>query len=258
MFYTINNISLFVMDEGRGEPVLLFLHFWGGSSATWNGVTAILKDDFRCISYDHRGWGQSDKPETGYSIREFAADTLGLVNALGLQNYILIGHSMGGKISQYIAAKKPAGLQKLILVAPSPAGPTVLPAEAADGMRNAYTSPERINDTINYVFKAGGISPELKERLAAGMQNHNEHSLLGWTDIALPEDVSAGVDKITVPTLIIAGEDDIVDPPQRLEAEVHAVISGSEMVTVSGVGHLSMLQKPDTIAEHIRAFVKGV
>lgn len=258
MYYSINNINLFVKDEGSGEPVLIFLHFWGGSSATWSGVTAILKNGFRCISYDHRGWGKSDKPESGYSIRELANDTLNLISELNLQDYILVGHSMGGKIAQYIAAQKPAGLKKLILVAPSPSVSTVLPPEMLDGMRNAYRSLEGINGTIDNVFKASDISLELREQLIASIQSHNNQSRLGWTNIALPEDVSEGVDKISVPTLIIAGENDIVDPPQRLEAEVKSLIPGSEMVTVNGVGHLIMLQKPETLAAYIKAFSKSI
>jgi 3-oxoadipate enol-lactonase len=255
MYYLINNIRLFVKDEGNGEPILIFLHFWGGSSETWNGVTALINKQYRCISYDSRGWGKSDKPETGYSIEELAGDTLALIKELKLDNYILIGHSMGGKVAQYIAAQKPAGLKKLILVAPSPSVATVMPAEMLDGMRNAYTSLDGINGTIDHVFKAGDISPELREKLIAGIQNHTNDSRLGWTNIALPEDVSAGVDQIAVPTLIIAGENDIVDPPQRLEAEVKSLIPGSQMTVIDGVGHLSMLQKPGKVAELISAFI---
>ncbi len=254
MYYTINNIRLFVKDEGHGEPTLIFLHFWGGSSATWNEVTDLLNDQFRCISYDHRGWGKSDKPQTGYSIAELASDTLGLIKVLHLDRYILVGHSMGGKVAQYIAAQKPIGLKKLILVAPSPSLATIPPAEILEGMRNAYTSLEGINITIDHVFMARDISPELRKELISGMQKHSDSSRLGWTDIALPEDVSAGVGQINIPTLIIAGENDIVDPPQRLAAEVKSLITGSEMITIKGAGHLVMLQKPETVATLIRAF----
>ncbi|MGF7080947.1 alpha/beta fold hydrolase [Mucilaginibacter sp. UYCu711] len=255
MFYKVNNINLFVKVEGTGQPTLVFLHFWGGSSATWNGVTTVLKEKFKCISYDSRGWGKSDKPDEGYSIESLAADTTALINNFNLKHYILVGHSMGGKVAQYIAAQKPAGLIKLILVAPSPSGPTILPELMAKGMKNAYTTLEGINDTIDHVFKAGDIKPELREELISGIQSHTENSRLGWTDIALREDVSEGVDQITVPTLIIAGENDMVDTPERLEAEVHAFISTSKMVIVSGVGHLSMLQKPEKLAELINEFI---
>lgn len=124
-----------------------------------------------------------------------------------------------------------------------------------EGMRNAYISPEGINATIDHIFKAGDISKELRTQLIANIQCHTENSRLGWTDIALPEDVSKGVDKISIPTLIIAGENDIVDTPARLEAEVRSLIPESEMVTIAGAGHLIMLQKPEELAGLISAFI---
>lgn len=256
MYYSVNNINLFVKDEGKGEPVLIFLHFWGGSSSTWNGVTSILKDKFRCVSYDHRGWGKSDKPESGYSISELAKDTLVLINKLSLQNYILAGHSMGGKIAQHIAAQKPAGLQKLILVAPSPAVPTVMPKEMHEEMINAYTSLEKINATIDHVFKADDLSPEIRAQVVNDIQSNNESSRLGWPAFALLEDVSEGVSDINVPTLIIAAENDIVDPPERLEQEVRSKIPGARMVVIPGAGHLLMLQYPAKVAGYIDSFLQ--
>ncbi|WP_162996994.1 alpha/beta fold hydrolase [Mucilaginibacter kameinonensis] len=234
----------------------MFLHFWGGSSATWAGVISLLKDKYRCISYDSRGWGKSDKPDNGYHIASLANDALRLIEVLNLDSYILIGHSMGGKVAQYIAAQKPDGLRKLILVAPSPSFSTMLPPDIAEGMRTAYTSLGRINETIDHVFKVTHIDTGQRKDLVEGLQNHNTYSRLGWTDVALLEDVSDGVDEISVPTLIIAGENDIVDPPERLEQEVKSFIPGSEMVTIADVGHLSMLEKPSVLADLISAFIR--
>ncbi|WP_158993836.1 alpha/beta fold hydrolase [Mucilaginibacter sp. L196] len=257
MYYTVNNVKLYVKDEGKGSPALLFLNFWGGSTETWNGVTAKLKDNFRCINYDHRGWGQSEKPETGYDIASLAKDALALIASLNLDDYVIVGHSMGGKVAQYIAARKPAGLRKLILVSPSPSVPTIMPPERYEGMKLAYTTVEGINATIDNVFKASDIKPEIRAQLVHDMQSHNESSRIGWPTIALIEDVSAGVDGIEVPTLIIAGKNDIVDPPERMAAEVQAIIAGSKLVVVEDAGHLSMLQQPDCVAELIGHFSKN-
>jgi pimeloyl-ACP methyl ester carboxylesterase len=258
MYYTINNVKLFVKDEGEGSSTLVFMNFWGGSTETWKQVTAKLKDSFRCITYDHRGWGQSEKPEIGYSIKSLAEDAISLIKALKLDEYIIVGHSMGGKIAQYIAAQKPIGLRKLILVAPSPSFPTILPMEMHENMKGAYLSIESINATIDQVFKAADIKPEIRTQLVKDLQSHNESSRLSWPMIALLEDVSKGVDGIEVPTLIIVGENDIVDSPERLLVEVKAIIKGSEMALVKGAGHLSMLQKPEKVAQLIRHFTKSL
>lgn len=257
MYYQINNVRLFVRDEGNGNPVLIFLHFWGGSSATWKSVTDILKDKYRCISYDHRGWGESEKPGYGYSIESLAKDTLELIRQMKVKNYILVGHSMGGKIAQYIAAQQPEGLQRLILVAPSPSTPTIMPKEMQEGMRNAYTSIEAINATIDHVFNAGDLDNAVRMELTEGIQKHTEASRLGWTDIALLEDVSAGVNDIKTPTLIIAGEKDIIDSPERLQREVQAMIPNSQMTVIPNTGHLIMLQEPQKLAKLIDDFIAG-
>lgn len=256
MYYQVNNVSLFVKDEGAGKPVLIFLHFWGGSSATWNGVTAILKSKYRCISYDHRGWGQSEKPSSGYNIKSLADDCLALLTKMELDDYILVGHSMGGKVAQYIAAQQPQGLRKLILVAPSPATPTIMPKDMHESMRNAYASTDAINATIDHVFKADNLDPQTRLQLVEGIQKHTEDSRLGWPDIALLEDVSAGVKNIQLPTLIIAGENDVIDSPQRLEEEVQAVIPQARMSVVSNAGHLIMLQEPQKVARLISDFIE--
>jgi pimeloyl-ACP methyl ester carboxylesterase len=258
MYYTVNNVKLFVNDEGEGSPTLLFMNFWGGSTETWKQVTAKLKNSFRCITYDHRGWGQSEKPEIGYSIKSLAKDAISLIEALNLNEYIIVGHSMGGKVAQYIAAQKPVGLRKLILVAPSPSFPTIMPTEMHEVMKGAYLSLASINATIDQVFKASDIKPEIRTQLVKDLQSHNESSRLGWPMIALIEDVSKGVDSIEVPTLIIVGENDIVDSPERLLVEVKAIINGSEMVLIEGAGHLSMLQQPEKVAQLIRGFSKSL
>ncbi len=255
MYYQVNNISLFVRDEGNGNPVLIFLHFWGGSSSTWNSVTDILKNSYRCISYDHRGWGQSEKPAYGYRIESLAEDALALIGQMNVNEYILVGHSMGGKIAQYIAAQKPAGLKKLILVAPSPSTPTIMPKEMHEGMRNAYTSEANINATIDHVFNAGSLNQATRLRLIEGIQKHTEDSRLGWTDIALGEDASAGVNLIKIPTLIIAGENDVIDSPERLKKEVQDMIPQSRMIVIPNTGHLIMLQEPEKVAQLIHDFI---
>ncbi|ANI89765.1 hypothetical protein A9P82_10980 [Arachidicoccus ginsenosidimutans] len=254
MFYQVNDIQLFVADEGDKNPTLLFIHFWGGSSRTWKPVTDILYTKYRCVRFDQRGWGRSDKPKSGYDIRSLAEDVLALVAILGLEDYILVGHSMGGKIAQVIAGSNPKGLRKLILVAPSPATPTILPKEMKQKMTTAYTSLENITETIEQVFKATDLSSESKQQVTEDMQHHSTASRCSWPESALGEDVSECLPNIQIPTLVIAGENDIVDSPDRLRQEVLQKIPNAEMVIIPNVGHLMMLQTPEKVAELISTF----
>jgi alpha-beta hydrolase superfamily lysophospholipase len=107
MKHRVNGIQLNVRDEGQENPTLLFLHYWGGSSRTWDLVTDKLKTDFRCVAYDHRGWGESDKPETGYSIQELAYDAEALIQALELTRYVS-DRSLDGRQSRPTAGGQTA------------------------------------------------------------------------------------------------------------------------------------------------------
>src|SRR5690242_21079573 len=123
MKITSNGITLHVDDRGAGAPALVFLHYWGGSSRTWRHVTSMLGHDFRTVVIDQRGWGQSEAPSSDYSLADLANDAVGVLEAIGLDRYILIGHSMGGKVAQFLASRRPSGLAGLVLVAPSPPSP---------------------------------------------------------------------------------------------------------------------------------------
>ena len=113
------DISFRNSDTGSGEPALVFLHYWGGSARTWNTVIQQLSTDFRCVAYDQRGWGGSDAPPQGYSLWDLTLDARQIVQALGLRRFVLVGHSMGGKIAQLLASQQPPGLEGLVLVAPA-------------------------------------------------------------------------------------------------------------------------------------------
>jgi len=254
MYTKVNGVNVFVQDGGHSEVAIVFLHFWGGSSLTWSKVTESLQSKFRVIRYDFRGWGQSDKPESGYDIGTLATDTLSLIETLKLNKYVLVGHSMGGKVAQAVAAAQPPGLQKLILIAPSPAVATKFPPEAIERMKKAYTSLEGINSTINEVFKAADLDPATRQQTIQDMQNHSDASRVAWPERGLSEDVSVGVNAITVPILVIAGQNDIVDSPDRLEAEVLPHLPNARMEIVSDTGHLLMLQKPQEVADLIYTF----
>ena len=99
--------AIHVAENGAGEPALMFLHYWGGSSRTWRGVIDRLGGKPRCIALDQRGWGDSVAIDGRYDLRTMADDAEGVAGALGLSRYVLVGHSMGGKVAQIIAARRP-------------------------------------------------------------------------------------------------------------------------------------------------------
>jgi len=131
MMVESNGVHLNVAQRGAGAPALVFLHYWGGSSRTWRRVIDALAPEFRTIAINQRGWGKSDAPASGYALADLAHDAEAVIEALDPERYILVGHSMGGKVSQLIASRRPRGLAGLALVAPSPRSPASTWATAA-------------------------------------------------------------------------------------------------------------------------------
>jgi pimeloyl-ACP methyl ester carboxylesterase len=251
----LNGIELNVRDEGQGEPSLLFLHYWGGSSRTWELVINDLKTDFRCVAYDHRGWGESDKPETGYSIQDLADDAEALIQALGLTRYVLIGHSMGGKVAQQLAAKRPEGLEALILVGPAPPTPMTVPDEVRKQMIQAYQNREAVEFLIQNVLTAVPLSDQIREQIVEDTLKGGLAAKHAWPENGMLEDISQSVPNISVPTLVLAGENDQVEKVESLERALVPNIPTARMTIIPQTGHLSPLEVPEEVAGEIRAFL---
>ncbi|MEX6507214.1 alpha/beta fold hydrolase [Jiella sp. M17.18] len=249
-----NGMSLHVDEQGAGELSLVFLHYWGGSSRTWRLVTAELAPRFHTIAIDHRGWGQSEAPGAGYALADLAADAEGVIAALDLPRYVLVGHSMGGKVAQLMASRRPAGLAGLVLVAPSPPTPMALPAAAREMMTGAYDSRATVEATLDNVLTAKPLAGEIREQVIEDSLKGAPPAKLAWPLATSQEDITAEVGNIDVPTLVIAGELDQVDAPDVLRAELLPRLSGATMHVLPGTGHLSMLESPEELAALIHGF----
>src|SRR5271156_4877649 len=147
----VGKVEIYAEEQGMGGPTLVFLHYWGGSRRTWSEVIGRLSDRFRCVAVDLRGWGKSDHHAEDYSLSSQADDVEGVINALNLKDFILVGHSMGGKIAQILADRRPDGLRAVVLVAPAPPTPLLAPNERKRYMLDSYTTPEGIEDALKVI-----------------------------------------------------------------------------------------------------------
>jgi pimeloyl-ACP methyl ester carboxylesterase len=246
--------TLHVEEAGAGTPALVFLHYWGGSSRTWHPVLERLAGTARCVAYDHRGWGRSSAPADGYAIGDLAADALAVIDARGLTDYVLVGHSMGGKVAQAVAARRPAGLRGAVLVAPAPARPVDLPAEAREQMAGAYASRETVAATLDAVLTHAALGEELREQVIEDSLAGAAAAKRAWPARTIVEDVSAGLERIDVPVLVVAGAHDRVEPVDVLRSHVVAAIGGAELDVIGDCGHLIPLERPQELSDRIAAF----
>jgi 3-oxoadipate enol-lactonase len=256
MNITANGIKLNVNVSGhaRNGPTLVFLHYWGGSSRTWNQVIEALPRAFRTVTPDLRGWGDSEAPADGYALNDFVDDTLQMLAALDVDDYVLVGHSMGGKIAQLLASRRPAGLKGLVLVAPSPAVPLAMPAQARSVMENAYDTRESVGMAIDHMLTAKPLSTTVREQIIEDSLRGAPQARRAWPTTTSREDITRDVAAIEVPTVVIGGEFDKVDPVAVLRAEVLPRIPQAVLHIVPGTGHLSPLEAPLELAALISRF----
>lgn len=241
--------------SGSGATALLYLHYWGGSARTWRPVIDALPDDCTHVAVDLRGWGGSAGPDAGYRLADMADDVRGVIDVLGLERYVLVGHSMGGKLAQYVASDRPAGLLGLVLVAPSPPLPLPLAAAQRDAMVHAYDDAASIQATLDRVLTAGPLPPALRSQVVEDSLRGAPAAKRAWPHGAMAEDITARARRIDVPVTVVSGELDRVDPPAALLTHLLPFIPHAVLETVAGRGHLLPLEAPQAVAHAIRRFV---
>ncbi len=254
MLLTIQNVELEVEISGRGEPALVFLHYWGGTHRTWDAVVRDLQSNFQIITYDMRGWGHSGPADDGYSIKALADEVTALIEHLELETYVLVGHSMGGKVAQLVASSRPQKLAGLILVAPATPTPSHMPEEAKQQQLHAYDDRSTVLQTIEFLC-AKTPSPELLEQIIADSLSGSSEAKSAWPTQGMLEDISIEVTQIEVPTLVLAGELDRLDSVEQHREEVVARIPGSVLRIIPQSGHLLPIDQPLHTAEAIRQFL---
>ena len=251
--YTIDGLSLNLFEQGEGRETLIFLHYFGGSSRTWKPVMRLLAADYHCLALDLRGWGDSDAPpEADCRVEDMAGDAQGLITEIGLTRYTLVGHSMGGKVAQALAAGQPPGLNALLLLAPSPLSPEPMTEDERREMRAAYGSDDAARKTLQKIASLP-LSPETTEGVIADNLRASRSAWEAWADLGSRQDLSASASQITVPTYVLSGDGDAVVPTAMLSREVIGRIPGAALTTVPNAGHLLPLEVPEVVTDWIRA-----
>lgn len=207
-------VSLYVEDlNPAGKKTLVFLHGWPFSHEQFEYQFNVLPaKGYRLIGIDWRGFGRSDKPVHGYHYNRLADDVLAVVDALGLDDFTLVGHSTGGAIAvRYAARHRGRGLSKLVLMdAAAPAGFT---KETADRLLAASLNdrPKMVREVIDDFFFQYISRPFSDWFFRLALQ------AAGWSTAAIirtlrDERLDADLPRIHVPTLIVHGIHDKVIP----------------------------------------------
>ncbi|GAB2509774.1 alpha/beta fold hydrolase [Nocardia heshunensis] len=244
-------LPIHLYDGGSDAPLLVFLHYWGGSHRTFAPLIHHLEYPGRMVTYDHRGWGENRALPGPYDIGQLAADAQCLLTALAPERFVLIGHSMGGKVTQLLAARRPAGLEQVVLIAPAPPHPVVTPQDQRQ-LAGAYANAEAVTGAIDHVLTHRALPDALREQVIQDSLAGSTAAHEAWALDSIARDISATTARIEVPVLVLAGEHDRVDPPSVLAEHLLPHLPTATLRIIPDTGHLSPLENPVALAEQLR------
>ncbi|MFI2644468.1 alpha/beta fold hydrolase [Streptomyces sp. NPDC018610] len=235
-------------------PTLVFLHYWGGSARTWDLVVDRLAGR-DVLTVDFRGWSRSSALPGPYTLGRLADDTLAVLADAGVADYVLVGHSMGGKVAQLVAATRPAGLRGIVLVGSGPAKPAarITPAYQ-EALSHAYDSAESVAGARDHVLTATELPAGVKARIVTDSRAVADAARTEWPLHGIAQDITEHTRRISVPALVVAGEHDQVEPVGVLRDDLVPYLSRAGLVVVPHTGHLIPLEAPADLVDAITAF----
>src|SRR5215472_2877235 len=245
---TKDGVGLFYRDWGTGAPIV-FLAPWGLHSDCWEYQMAHLAGQgLRCIAYDRRGHGRSAEPATGYEFDTLADDLNAVIEQLDLQGATLIGQSLGcGEIVRYLSRYGSRRLARMVLVAPIT--PLLLKtADNPDGIENVYL--EKVREVLStdrahaiaaaapaYFGSNNPVSPEMMDWFVKMLMQCSLRVLLDLHRMFTRTDFRHELAEISLPTLIIQGDNDNSCPIDLTGRRTAGLIRGSQLKVYEGAAH---------------------
>ena len=229
---------------------MLLVHGLGGTGNHWTPVVSRFADRFRLVVPDLPGSGGSEGADS-LSIGALAEALLALMDALGLEAFHLVGHSMGTVVCQHIAVSQPERVHDLVLL-----GPLAEPPEAArDALRSRAEAAEREGmDGIANTIADVALSKATKQANPVVVGFVRE--LLMRQDPRGYAASAAQLKQIRCRTLLITGDEDGVAPPDRV-AELEKQLPNASCEILSDCGHWTLLERPERTIELMRTFYEG-
>jgi len=255
----VNDIDIAYHDFGAGDPIVMIMGY-GGAMDLWSPrLLRILSASHHLFIFDNRGVGHSTSSDMEYSIPLFAADTLGLMDACGIDKAAVLGWSMGAEIALQLAISHPDRVGSLILISASPGGREQVVPDADVLRRLTDTSGgflARGLRLISLLFPSGWLNAHpavwsyFPVNATVSPPQRTRRQLKAMEDWG---GAASRLCEILCPTLIITGNQDVVFPAQN-SVLLAAGINGSQLIQFPEGGHGVMFQYPDKIAEEIDAF----
>lgn len=251
-----------VLHAGRigdpGKPAVVFINSLGTDGRVWDAMAPLLADRYSLVFHDKRGHGLSDAPRGPYRIEDHAADLLALLRAMAIDRFALVGLSVGGMIAQTIAAEYRDRVTALVL------------CDTAARIGDAATWDARI-EAVEYKGIESIATSVLERWFTRAYRARETAAMAGWRNMLTRQppggyaatcaairdaDLRAKAATIAVPTLCIAGDQDLSTPPDLVRGTAD-LIPESRFIVIDGAGHIPCVEQPGALAELILGHLAG-
>lgn len=248
---TRDEARLFFSDWGNpASPPVVFAHAWGLNGDMWNAqLPALLDAGFRCVTYDRRGHGRSDRPRNGYSLDSIADDLADLLSYLDLSGALLVGHSIGAaEVVRYLSRHGSGRTAGAILSAPcapimlrSPSNPDGIDESVFQAGRTAMCADIGAFVEATSASDYFGSTREVSEGLADWTRRQVISTplpvLLETQQAFSQADLRNELSELRLPVLIIHGSADRATPLELTGQRTAALVPASRLVVIDGAGH---------------------
>jgi len=254
---SVNGTELNYRIDGRhGAPTLFFSNSLGTNLGMWDEQVRMLAGTFRIIRYDSRGHGLSDAPEGDYTMEVLARDALGLMDYLEVDKTFYCGLSMGGMIGQWLGANVPERIGKLVL---SNTSSYMEPKDLWDQRIAAALSASGMDGLVDAVterwFTRGFIErqPDEVDRIRQMILTTPARGYAGCCAAIRDMDQRDILAGITVPTMVIVGDQDPATPPDHGEF-IASSIPGARLWNIENAAHLSNVEQSASYMDALSSF----
>jgi len=259
-FVDVDGLKVHYKMAGQGQPVMVLLHGFGASLFSWRKVLAPLGQFGTVIAFDRPAFGLTERPlpgdwtgENPYTVEAQVRLTLGLLDQLGVQRAILVGNSAGGTIAMLTAVRYPERVQALV-------SPAVYGGGGAPGwVRPLYAFPQvrrlgplfvrfalaRLEGSLPSAWHdPSKIGPEVWEGYKKPLQVDNwDRAFWEFLVAGRPLDLEKQLDRLTLPALVITGDDDRWVPTAQ-SVRLAGELPNADLVVVPECGHVTQEEKP--------------
>lgn len=260
----VNGIHIYYETHGLGDPLVLVMGL-RRNAEWWYGQIPALSKHFKILVFDNRGAGRTDKPKMDYSIRLFADDTAGLMKSLNIKRAHVLGVSMGGYIAQELAINYPEMVRSLILGCTSAGGERVVlmsPERLKKFTANEGLLPEQIlRKDMDIYFSdkfIQGSPQKIQEFVEISLRYYQPpDAFMRQFAACLKHDTVNRLHRITMPTLILAGEDDPLVPPENSRI-LKESIPHAELNFFRGKRHCFFIEEAEQFNRKVISFLKSI